>query len=108
MSDFATVDDVIALWRDLSIEERERISALLPVVSDSLREEARKVGKNLDEMIAEHPTLGNVARSVTVDVVARAIMTPSNEAPMTQLGLRRQKIGVIEPYGTAWNNGNTL
>ena len=71
MSDFATVDDVIALWRDLSIEERERISALLPVVSDSLREEARKVGKNLDEMIAEHPTLGNVARSVTVDVVAR-------------------------------------
>ena len=89
-------------------------------------------------MIAEHPTLGNVARSVTVDVVARAIMTPSNEAPMTQfsqsglgytqsgtylvpggglfikrselarLGLRRQKIGVIEPYGTAWNNGNTL
>ena len=138
MSDFATVDDVIALWRDLSIEERERISALLPVVSDSLREEARKVGKNLDEMIAEHPTLGNVARSVTVDVVARVIMTPSNEAPMTQfsqsglgytqsgtylvpggglfikrselarLGLRRQKIGVIEPYGTAWNNGNTL
>lgn len=138
MSNFATVDDVVALWRNLSNEERERVEALLPVVSDSLREEARKIGKNLDAMIVEQPALATVAKSVTVDVVARAIMTPSNETPMTQfsqsgfgytqsgtylvpggglfikkselarLGLRRQKIGVIEPYGTAWNNGNAL
>ena len=138
MSDFATVDDVIALWRDLSIAERERVEALLPVVSDSLRMEARKAGKDLDEMVADDTALANVARSVTVDVVARTLMTPNNEAPMTQfsqsalgysqsgtylvpggglfikkselarLGLRRQKIGVIEPYGTAWNHGDAL
>ena len=138
MSDFATVADVVALWRDLSIAEQERAEALLPIVSSSLRTEAKKVGKDLDMMILADEALSNVAKSVTVDVVARALMTPSNEAPMTQfsqsglgytqsgtylvpggglfikkselarLGLRRQKIGVIEPYGIARNNGGAF
>ena len=138
MSDFATVEDVAELWRDLSIAERTRVEALLPIVSDSLRTEARKCGKDLDKMVAEDSALANVAKSVTVDVVARTLMTPNNEAPMTQfsqsalgytqsgtylvpggglfikkselarLGLRRQKIGVIEPYGFAGNHGDAL
>ncbi len=136
MSSFAAVEDVVALWRDLSVAECERAEALLPIVSDSLRMEARKVGKDLDKLIAASPELAAVTKSVTVDVVARTLMTPNNEAPMTQfsqsalgysqsgtylvpggglfikkselarLGLRRQKIGVIEPYGTEWNHGD--
>ena len=137
MSNFATVQDVINLWRPLTQAEQEKVTNLLPVVSDSLRQEADKVGKDLDAMVAASTSLATVAKSVTVDVVARAIMTPTDEAPTTQfsqsalgysvsgtylvpggglfikkselarLGLRRQQIGVLEPYGTAWNNGNS-
>lgn len=125
----ATVMDIECLWRPLTDAERSRAQMLLDVVSDSLRYEAYKVGKDLDRMISEDGTLLNVAKSVTVDVVARTLMTSTNQEPMTQmtqsaggysasgtflvpggglfikkselarLGLRRQKCGVIDPYG---------
>ena len=44
MEPFASVDDVINLWRKLTQDEIKRADALLPVISDSLREEAKKVG----------------------------------------------------------------
>ena len=43
------------------------------------------MGKNLDQMIEETPVLASVAKSVTVDVVARTLMTPTDETPMTQM-----------------------
>jgi hypothetical protein len=126
MSNFATIEDINALWRPLTTAETPRATALLPIVSDSLREEAVKVGKDLDAMIEARPTLASVAKSVTVDVVARTLMTSTNSEPMTQmtesalgysfsgsylvpggglfikkaelarLGLRKQRIGVID------------
>ena len=123
---FATVADITALWRPLSEAEKERAEALLPVVSDSLRQEAIKVGKDLDQMLADGEVFENVLRSVVVDVVARTLMTSTDSEPMTQfsesalgysasgtflvpggglfiktselarLGLRRQKYGVID------------
>ena len=126
MAEFATIDDITTIFRPLTAAEQIKAAPLLDIVSDSLRVEAKKVGKDLDAMIAADPTLGSVAKSVTVDVVARALMTPDNEAPMTQfsqsglgysvsgsflvpggglfikkselsrLGLRRQWVGVID------------
>ena len=52
MSAFATVEDVITLWRSLSTQEIERAEALLPLISDTLRQEAKKVGKDIDGMIS--------------------------------------------------------
>lgn len=83
MENFATVDDLELLWRPLEEEERERASALLKVVSDSLRVEARKVGKNLDDM-AKDEAFQTVIRSVVVDVVARTLMTSTDQEPMVQ------------------------
>ena len=129
MKDFASIEDMEALWRPMSQEETNRAEALLPVISDSLRFEAEKVGKDLDSMTSEDKALANVAKSVTVDIAARTLMTSTNTEPMTQmsqsalgysvsgtflvpggglfikkselarLGLRRQKYGVIEFYG---------
>ena len=126
MSNFATIEDIVALWRPMTTAETTRATALLPVVSDSLRMEADKVGKNLDDMIEQNPWLESVAKSVTVDVVARTLMTSTNQEPTTQfsesalgysvsgtylvpggglfikkselarLGLRRQRMGVID------------
>lgn len=125
---FATVDDLNQLWRKMSAEEEERAKALLPMVSDTLREEAIKVGKDLDEMIKERPSFSSVVKMVTVDVVARTLNTSTTGEPMSQesqsalgytwsgtfltpggglfiknselarLGLKRQRIGVIDFY----------
>lgn len=126
MSNYATVNDVQALFRTLTQTEQTRAEALIPIVCDSLRIEAEKVGKDLDQMIADSRSLRSVAKSVVVDVVARTLMTSTNQEPTTQysesalgysvsgtylvpggglfikkselsrLGLRRQKIGVVD------------
>ena len=49
MNVYATTDDMTMLWRAMTPEETQRAEALLPIVSASLRTEAKKVGKNLDE-----------------------------------------------------------
>ena len=129
MNDFATITDIETLWRPLSVDETARATALLPIVSDSLRTEAKKVNKDLDAMVAADSALASVAKSVTVDVVARTLMTSTDQEPMNQfsesamgysvsgtylvpggglfikkselsrLGLRRQRYGVIDFYG---------
>lgn len=130
MNPFATVDDLTMLWRPLKEDEKKRAEKLLEIVSDSLREEADKVGRNLDVMIAEKPPyFASVVKSVTVDIVARTLMTSTDQEPMTQttesalgysvsgsylvpggglfiknselsrLGLKKQRFGVIDFYG---------
>lgn len=128
MANFATIEDIENLWRNLKPAERERAEGLLEIVSDSLRVEADKVGKNLDELAADSDAYASVLKSVTVDVVARTLMTSTDQEPMTQmtesalgysysgsflvpggglfikdtelkrLGLKRQRYGVIDPY----------
>ncbi|MCI6853857.1 MAG: phage Gp19/Gp15/Gp42 family protein [Firmicutes bacterium] len=123
---YATIDDAITLWRPMTPDEIERATALLPVISDSLRYEAKKVGKDLDAMIEKDAELASVAKSVTVDVVARTLNTSTTAEPISQmsqsalgysvsgtylvpggglfikkselarLGLRRQRYGVID------------
>ena len=129
MSSFATISDVETLWRYLKQDETDRASFLLDVVSDSLRVEAEKVGKDLDAMVLNSAAYNNVVKSVAVDIVARTLMTSTDQEPMTQfnqtalgysasgsflvpggglfikkselarLGLRRQRYGVMNLYG---------
>ena len=129
MANYATVQDVQTLWRELTAAEQVRAAALIPVICASLRQEAAKVHKDLDAMVEEDADLATVAKSVTVDVVARTLMTSTDQEPMTQyseaalgysvsgtylvpggglfikrselarLGLKRQQMGVIEIYG---------
>ena len=128
MATFATIDDVTNLWRRMTSEEQTRAAALLEVVSASLRAEADKVGKDLDEMVAASADYAAVAKSVTVDVVARTLMTSTEQEPLSQfsqtagpftasgtylvpggglfikrselarLGLRRQRLGAVDIY----------
>lgn len=128
-----SVNDVISLWRPLKDDERLRVRELIPVVVSSLRVEADKVGKDLDEMAQDDDDYRNVVKSVIVDVVARTLMTATDQEPMTQysesalgysfsgsflvpggglfikkselsrLGLKRQRYGVIDFYENPWN-----
>lgn len=128
MSSYATVADVEALWRPLDKTEAARAEELIPIITAALNQEAANRGRNLPEMIADSPDLALVAKSVTVDVVARTLMTSTNQEPMTQysqsalgysvsgtflvpggglfikagelarLGLKRPRYGGFEPY----------
>lgn len=84
--EYATVQDVIDLKRSLTASEQSRVEQLIPLISASLRYEAKKVGKDLDEMVNEDDDLAEVAKSVTVDVVMRELMTSTSadNEPMTQ------------------------
>lgn len=84
MEKFATIEDLETLWRPLKVSENERAEKLIEIVSDSLREEAYKVNKDIDKTIKERPSYKNVVKSVVVDVVARTLMTSTEQEPMTQ------------------------
>lgn len=129
MAAFATIEDMETLWRALTDDEETRATELLEIVSDCLRYEAQKVGKDLDAMIEANTYLASVAKSVTVDIVARALMTSTDSEPMSQftesalgysysgtylipggglfikkselarLGLRRQRFGAVDMRG---------
>jgi hypothetical protein len=81
---FATVEDIQTLWRPLTADEQTRAAALLPLISDALRNEATKVGKDLDAMVADSTTYENVVKLVTVDVVARVLRQTTTGDAMTQ------------------------
>lgn len=81
---FATLEDVEILFRDLSGDEQDRVTALLPVISDELRYRAIMVGRDLDEMIMTLPALENVAKEVTVSAVSRILRQSTTSEPMTQ------------------------
>lgn len=128
MGNFASTTDLEKLWRSLKPAEKERAEALLEIVSNSLRFEGEKVGKDLDKQAADSVAFASVLKSVTVDVVARTLMTSTDQEPMTQvtesalgysysgsflvpggglfikeselkrLGLKRQRYGVIDFY----------
>lgn len=129
MKDFATIEDINNLFRTLSPNEIERATALLPAVSSCIRQEAMNVGKNIDKMLEKEQLLPEVLKAITVDIVARTLLTSTKDEPMTQmsqsalgytvsgtylvpgggifikkselarLGLRKQRYGVIDFYG---------
>ena len=84
MISFATVQDVIDLWRPLTSEEATKAANLLPVVSDLLRNAAANVGKDIDSMVAASAVYATVVKSVTVDVVSRIVRQNTTGESMTQ------------------------
>lgn len=125
---YATVDDMTALWRPMTAEEQTRAAALLKTVSSELRIRAKSVGMDLDALVTGDEDYAEIAKSVTVDVAARALMTSTDSEPVSQmsqtagsysaqatflvpggglfikkselarLGIRRQRFGVLELY----------
>ncbi|MEZ7748794.1 phage Gp19/Gp15/Gp42 family protein [Gemella sanguinis] len=125
---FASVDDLEILWRKVEIHELCRSEELLRTVSHVLRVEAKKVKKDLDLLVKQDESYSYLVKSVVVDIVARTLMTSTNQEPMTQysesalgysvsgsflvpggglfikdselkrLGLKKQRYGIIDFY----------
>ena len=128
LESFASIDDLENLWRKVEIHELCRSEELLRTVSHVLRVEAKKVKKDLDLLVKQDESYSYLVKSVVVDIVARTLMTSTNQEPMTQysesalgysvsgsflvpggglfikdselkrLGLKKQRYGVIDFY----------
>lgn len=77
-------DVILLTGKTYTSEEQERITALLPLVSDELRYEADKVGKDIDAMIEESDSYESVVKVVTVDIVGRVMRQSMNGEPLSQ------------------------
>lgn len=85
MSEFVTLAEVIQITgKSYTADEQARISVLLPLVSDALRVEAEKVGKDIDGMMGANESYASVVKLVTVDIVGRAMRQSMDGEPLSQ------------------------
>jgi len=85
-TEYAKIEDVEILFRTLTEAEKTKATALLPIVCSRLNAEAKKVGKDLDMIVAQDGDMAMIAKQITVDIVARVLMTPTagDMAPLSQ------------------------
>lgn len=125
---YLSIDELMTLWRPLKQDEMERARALIDKVEANLKVEAKRVSKDIDELVKDKDYL-DLYKSIVCDIVARNLMTSTDQEPMIQsaesalgysfsgtylvpggglfikkdelkrLGLRTQKYGVIDFYG---------
>lgn len=83
---YATIDDVQALGRTLTANEQDKVPQLLEIASALLRTEAKKRGYDLDQMIADDPDKGLIAKILTVNAVVRSLNAAGNSSPAAVQG----------------------
>lgn len=124
-----TLEDLKILFRPLTQAEELKADRLIDTVYEILQQEAKRVGKDLQTMIDQGDLSLRVLQSVIADIVGRTLMTATNQEPVSQftqsalgysvsgtylvpgggiyvkkselarLGLRRQRVGVMDVYG---------
>ena len=80
---FATVSELEASWKPLTIEEQSRAEVLLLQASNYLRQIAVNNGKDLDDNIDGDPTgvYGANVKMVVMSAVQRSIASPIDMMP---------------------------
>lgn len=82
---FATLSDVLLIEGvTYDAGQQERAEALLPLVSDLIRSEGVKAGKDIDEMMDDSESFASVVKLVTCDVVARVMRQSTTGDALSQ------------------------
>ena len=98
MSDYATINDLTQLKRSLTSDEQNRARHLIPVISSLIRYEAKKSGRDFDEMIYQ---------SELVPIVDA--FTGDGEDATFTLSNSSQGEVIVTVNGDEWNpNGYTV
>lgn len=123
---YVTISDINILFRELKQSEIAKAEALIPIVEDRIRTEAKNLNKDIDFMVMTGALSKNTLKSVIIDVIGRTLMTSTEQEPMIQgsesalgyvqsgtflvpgggifikkselatLGLKRQTMGVVD------------
>lgn len=73
---FATADDVIAIWGELTQDEQDRVEAWIDQASIDLRVIARNRGVDIDALVASDELAAEVAKNAVVRSIKRVLMNP--------------------------------
>lgn len=85
MEVFITLEEIISLsGKAYTAAEQDRIEELIPLVSDALRVEADRVGKDLDAMVTAKPAYASTVKMVVADIVMRVMRQAVEGDPMVQ------------------------
>lgn len=136
MSAYATVDDLSEYWRPMTESEQARAEILLENVSAEIRLYAKGLGLDFDTMVQADEDLSTVTQSVVMDTVARILNQSTTDEAVSQysqsglgysvsgtylvpgggslvlnrdlkrLGLKRQRVGILEVYDVEGNDNN--
>lgn len=81
---FATVEDVEAVWGELTVGEETKVGAWLLIASNKLRLKGRKCGIDVDQFIAGDELLTAAAKDAVVASIRRVLLNPK--------GLRQRSV----------------
>lgn len=107
---YATIEDIRAVGYPLAASQETAATNLLEISSAQLRLRARRVGKDIDEMIAKPDTGADYAlavKSVIVQTVTRALDNAGN-AGSGGLTQGSQTLGAYTVQQTFFNPGRSL
>lgn len=82
---YATVNDLVEMWRQLTQEEQERAEHLIEAVSADLRLRAKRKDRDLDEEVQNDKDFALVVKSVVCTVVMRSINADTGSEAYTQM-----------------------
>lgn len=106
MNSYATTDDVIAYKGAQTATALERLPVILESCSAELRLIAKRLGKNLDEMIADDEDIAIAVKKGVVDASVNYFYSSENKEPiMTQFS---QAAGGYSFSGTLANAGGAF
>lgn len=99
MSSYATLNEVITLsGATYTAEQQARIEALLPLISDMIRNEGANYGIDVDAEYAESQAYASVVKLVTVDVVVRTMRQSTEGDPASQFSQSALGYSVSSTY----------
>lgn len=73
MNPFLTVEELELLFRPLTDDEKAKAEAVIPLVSDALRQEAKRMKMDLDALAQDDASYASTLKLVTNDIVQRVI-----------------------------------
>lgn len=74
---FAQIEDVEAVWGDLTVEEEAKVTAWLVTASNNLRLIGRRRGIDVDQFIAGDELLTQAAKDAVVESIRRRLINPT-------------------------------
>lgn len=81
---YATVSDITALGKSLTLQEQHTAEILLETASAKLRLIFKKHNSDLDKKISENSDFLIIVKSIIIQSVMRALTTGNSEIPATQ------------------------
>lgn len=97
MVEFATLDDVVADWGDLTLSQEERVEEWVSQASDKLRLKGAEIGVDVDQLVLLNPLAKQGARNAVVAAIRRRLTNPTGQQQFSQTDGPFTKAGTFAP-----------